>query len=157
MPVDDNMNRATRHFLDSTDCDYMLRLDADQSPVKNPLDLIELSLDVVGGVAHRWDGRLPVKFSSKHRDDAPFDGLQRVEVAGGGCLLIKRSVFERIGTGWWTHIYNKHGYMSHGDDVAFCLRCKGHGIPVHVHYDYVCRHFKTVDLLRLVGNFEASK
>ena len=52
--LDENMNHATRHFLNSTKYDYMLRLDSDQPPRKNPLDLIELELDVVGGPMHTF-------------------------------------------------------------------------------------------------------
>ncbi len=68
----------------------------------------------------------------------------RVDAAGGGCLLVHRSVFARLkkaypDTGPFNHIGH------YGEDLSFFLRCREQGIPV-----YATPHVETTHL-RLHG------
>lgn len=58
------------------------------------------------------------------RDDEITGGLQRVDVAGGGCLLIKMRLFDRL----------KHPYFEpefkHGTDIQLCRQAQAQGYEV---------------------------
>ena len=58
------------------------------------------------------------------RDDELTHGLQRVDVAGGGCLLIKMRVFDRIASPYFAP---EHQY---GTDIQLCRQATAHGFEV---------------------------
>lgn len=68
--------------------------------------------------------------------DLPREGLVPVEAAGTGCLLVRRTVFERLGTPWF-----RCGQIIPDlllEDTEFCIRVKRElGIPTYL--DAGCR------------------
>lgn len=58
------------------------------------------------------------------RDDEITGGLQEVDVAGGGCLLIKARVFDKI-----TYPYFEPEFKW-GTDIQLCQKAKAHGFSV---------------------------
>ena len=66
-----------------------------------------------------WDGPVP-------------SGLVRVAGTGAACLLVHRSVLERVGDGaWFDPIMDGTGGLV-GEDLSFCWRLMCAGVPVHV-------------------------
>lgn len=55
-------------------------------------------------------------------------GLNEVEVTGAGCLLVKCSVFEKMGKPWWR--LGEVDKVNWHDDAGFCLRARQAGFSV---------------------------
>jgi len=76
------------------------------------------------------------------------DGLLRVAACGAACVLIHRDVFCKISQyqeqecRWWRPM--EAGGEVLGEDISFCLRAGGCGIPVHVHKGISAGHIKAV-------------
>lgn len=75
------------------------------------------------------------------------DGLIQVDVAGAGCMLVKREVFEQNEK--LPHLSKPYFYedplTEHGfsEDVYFSLNCKIHGIPIKIDVNALCPHYTT--------------
>ncbi len=77
-----------------------------------------------------------------------------VQVAGTGaaCLLIHRTVLERVekeigdkAAPWFRESVS--GSRLVGEDLTFCLRCAAANVPVHVHTGVHVGHMKTTMLI----------
>ena len=86
--------------------------------------------------------------------DYPPDTILQVDATGCACLLVHRSVLERIAGAarpdgtlcfpepapWFSEsVYRQHEF---GEDWSFCLRAAQLGIPVHVHTGIRIGHIK---------------
>jgi hypothetical protein len=67
-------------------------------------------------------------------------GLQEVDVVGGGCLLIKREVFETIPYPWFEYVSEEHKGVQTTEDVPFCEKAKKAGFPILLDFDVQCGH-----------------
>lgn len=152
--------------------DYWLNIDADNPPTRNPLDLIDLGLDVVGcptPVLHADESRLGERWwylnaldlaeNGEFRpvQDCPGfggGGLVECDAVGTGCVLIARRVIEALGPAPFFREW-KQGRVSRGNDFAFCMRAKRKGFRVWAHFDYPCHHFNEVDLLEVIRHSAA--
>jgi GT2 family glycosyltransferase len=78
------------------------------------------------------------------RYDYPPDDLVRCAATGSACILIHRSVLERIaakhGPVWYDPLPARDGRI--GEDLSFCLRAGELDIPVHVHTGISTTHLK---------------
>jgi GT2 family glycosyltransferase len=86
-----------------------------------------------------------------------FKGLRQVDAAGTGCLLIRTTVFPRVGFPWfrWPEFLTAKGeHCRVSDDYDFCQRCIKAGIPVFADGDVRCGHKKEVDIANFVGEEE---
>jgi hypothetical protein len=77
----------------------------------------------------------------------PVNQLVRVAGTGAACLLIHRTVLERIaeaeGPTWHTRIAHKASDLLISEDLSFCMRAGSLGIPVYVHTGVRTTHQKT--------------
>ena len=90
--------------------------------------------------------------------DYPRDALAKVDATGAACLLIHRSVLERMAEvfgntergrspyPWFVEGMASTTGSSYGEDIAFCLRLHHLGIPLHVHTGVHVGHLKTTVL-----------
>lgn len=163
-PIEHNRNMIARKFLES-DCEWLVTMDSDNPPVRNPLDLIEavkVKADIVAcptplftsGQYEAAQG-LPVLhwgvYSVKDNGETlaiysgPKHGLQPCDAASTGCVLIRRHVLEAIDEPFTCP--RTKGLVTMGTDIAFFGRVRHAGFKAYAHWDYVCHHFREVDLL----------
>lgn len=157
-------NQLVRLFLSHKDKpNWMLMLDADM--VFQPTLLAQLlahadpkEVPVIGGLCFVGGRGAEVSptlhvitdkesLSTTVVSDYPRDTLVRVHGTGAACLLIHRSVLEKMGetfpepAPWFFDgVWNGHEF---GEDIAFCYRAGQVGFPVHVHTGIRVGHLKT--------------
>lgn len=171
LSIDESRNVAARVFLDQTDCDWLWMTDNDMGfapdtlsrladtadPVERPvvaawyLTLIETGSDGMGGwktrqqpAMYRW-GRIRSTGGMGFVDypDPPANELVQVEGAGTGCMLIHRSVLEKIradsGDEWFTCMRYEDGRRI-TEDLSFCVRLNKIGMSPWVHTGIKATH-----------------
>ncbi len=168
-PLENNLNKIVKEFI-AGDFDYWLSIDSDNPPFANPLDDVELDLDIIGFPTPVWHydgdeskkGERPIYYNAlvKHEDGfRPFDpipGLHSVDAIGGGCFLIARRVFEHpdMQKGAFLRIYDREGIVEVGNDIAFSMRAKAAGFNIYADFDRPCRHFNEIELFEVVAAFK---
>lgn len=151
------------------DYDFWLSIDADNPPMRNPLDLVEKDLDVVGFPTPVWHfvgdkkGERPIYWNAYQyvsEDDAyteyhPRQGLQMVDAIGTGCFLIARRVFENpeMRKGVFTRKLHPDGTVNKGNDISCSERVREQGFNIYCHFDYPCMHFCNLELNEVVRAF----
>ena len=160
-PYENNQHQIVREFLQEG-FDFWLSMDSDNPPIRNPLDLVALNLDVVGlptPVWH-WTGKgeheRPIHWNAyrydpdvdAYREYLSREGLQQVDAIGTGCFLIARRVFENpvMQRGAFTRKLLPDGVVDRGNDFSFSERAREAGFQLWCHFDYPCRHFNEIDL-----------
>lgn len=178
--IDTGRNEITAAFLDRTEGEWLWMCDDDMGLEPNVLELLEGAADadaapVVGALAFALR-RLEVvesgamrcvvqptiydlvdagnDYGVAARYDYPRDTVTRCDATGAACLLIHRSVLERMrerlgGDFWWDRIIldglGAKGRIKLGEDVSFCLKLRNLDppVPLHVHTGARTAHFKT--------------
>ena len=160
-PSENARNYSVKLALDGG-FDYFLTVDHDIVPLKNPIDLVMLNLDVVGLACPQWnmsDPSYPLYFVGMDRNAEGYTehkdkiGLQEVDAVGSGCLLMSRKVLEAVKEPFlrkW-----EDGMAITGLDFYFCEKARALGFKVYCHYDYLAQHWKEVNLLDVL-NFKNS-
>lgn len=156
IPHDSARNYCVDQFL-QTDDTHLLFLDDDVIPPVDALQkLLEADVDVVSGLyPSEWydneDGKLKKRnnvFAEIRADgelvEAKGTGVKEIVSCGGGCLLIKRHVVEKVPAPWFKFHYNDMGLMDIGEDVDFCKKLKVAGIKLHAHFGVQCNHNKHI-------------
>ena len=156
--VDNNRNNIVKKFLEN-EWDYLLMLDEDNPPEKNPLDLLALNLDIVVCPTPmiRKDLNPPITFSVFDKVENGYKGLsyqggdklQEIDAGGTGCMMIRRQVLEVIKAPFESD-WNEDGTRGTGSDIKFCDKAKEKGFKVWAHWDYICSHYKRVNLLDIL-------
>ena len=161
----------TVNLLMKGDWEWWLSIDADNPPMRNPLDLIELDRDIMGcpTPVYHYTGEQPGErpiYWNAYQFDAPTglyrewpvkEGLQRVDAVGTGCILINRRVFEHpeMRKGPFMRRWNEDGTVERGNDIAFCERAREHGFEIWCHFDYPAEHMVEVPLNEISKAFKA--
>lgn len=161
-------NELTARFLDTTDCQWLLMLDSDMQLSLDGFDrLVDTVHDtdrpiVAGLYFGAWPGELfptpcPLIFRAEQGTtrfipiaDYPVDQVIPVDSAGTGCLLIHRSVFEKMqadanphqGTQWCWFQDMPVNQDWFSEDHWFCSRAREIGFPIHAHTGVVLPHRK---------------
>lgn len=163
VPYENNLNTAIRDVFLKGDFDYWLNIDADNAPRRNPLDLINLDLDIVAcpypsikmdkfpaespffWSAYDWspEGYRPHVFQPEHGE------LQPVDAVSSGCMLVARRVLLAVKQPL-LRLFDDDGVVTRGCDLSFCSKAREAGFRIWSHYGYLCGHQKTVDLLDML-------
>jgi hypothetical protein len=166
-PYVHNLHKCMKDFLNGGE-DFWLSIDADNPPMANPLDLIDLDLDIVGFPTPVWHslvkGDQPWYLNAMDADAEkdgwkphwPAEGLQRVDAIGSGCMLISRRValhFEDQGPFMreW-----KDGLVTKGGDYMFSQRAIAAGFEIYAAFHRPCRHYNEVELRETIQAFQAA-
>lgn len=155
-------NQVVAMMLDESMAEWLWFVDSDMGFAPDTLDALIRSADpvsrpVVGGLAFacKSDGAgdffarryraQPTIYHMAEVDgdygfvpmfDYPADSVLEVDATGAACLLVHRSalqtVRDRYGDTWFDHAPKPSGQGFFGEDLSFCIRLKGAGIPMHV-------------------------
>ena len=162
-------NRVVKQFLDGTKSDWLLLIDSDEQLTLEAFDkLLETAHDkerpVVAGLVFAGFGiegapypkPVPAIFQDAPEGSLPLykydkDSVFEIDAAGTGCLLIHRSVLEKMretadanqGTDWcWFWDGPVDGNWI-GEDLLFCRRIKALGFPIYVNTGAILPHQKS--------------
>lgn len=151
-------NNIVKKFLES-DCDYLMMVDHDVVLPENALlDLLEDDKEVVSGYyAHRsasYDGKTCLcylghfNYDHQYMDEDILElkrlGTTVFQIKGGGmgCILIKRSLLERMKFPYFKWVeYDNGGTLS--EDLYFCEQCKNMDVPIFADTRVSCGHIFT--------------
>jgi len=171
----DARNKAVKVFLEEHRAEWLFWVDTDMGFASDTVDRLLEAADpverpIVGGLAFSqreetsdrmggWRCRAtPTVFDWLKLDDGqmgfavrwdyPRDTVVRCAGTGSACILIHRSVFERLeekyGPVWYDRVPNTTMGQVVSEDLSFCLRAGAMNIPVHVHTGVKTTHEKTV-------------
>jgi len=156
-PIEHNRNTIVKRFLES-DADYLLQIDSDNVPPRNPLELVEYNKDIIscpvwvfhGKIVlniYKWNGEnyIPIDYQIEKES-----GLIEVDATGTGILLCSRNALERLERPF-ERIYDDKGLAIQGLDLAFSEKAKKAGFKIYSHLDYMSKHYKTIDLSEFVN------
>jgi hypothetical protein len=167
-------NYAVKLFLDGTPHEWLWMVDTDMGfapdtverlidaahPVDRPVvgalcfTLTDKAYDGMGGLrvaliptiyrmGYTKDGRA----SFCHFGDYPAASMVQVATTGAACILLHRSVLEKVraehGDHWFDQMYDQAGDMV-GEDFALCMRMGALGIPIWVHTGIQTTHKKSL-------------
>ena len=140
--VGKNRRELVQYFL-STDFEYIWWLDYDMTfPVDACAKLLEHDVPIVGCNYRRRRFPNPSFLACRTDKKSILDGCETVEltddspdsefvdVAGHGCCLVKREVYEKIGEPYYIIDYDKKRKMEIGEDVFFFQNVKNKGYKV---------------------------
>lgn len=164
-------NTAVKTFLDGPSA-WLFWIDTDMGFAPDTVDRLLEAADpadrpIVGGLcfsqredqADEFGGysctATPTVFDWAHLDDQygwtvrwdyPLNTVTRVGGTGAACILVHRSVFEKIeaehGRVWYDRVPNTTTGQMISEDLSFCLRAGALQIPIHVHTGVATTHFK---------------
>lgn len=128
-----NRNKLTEDFLrdaPSHGWEWILYIDSDMLPP--PVTVVRLlshDVDVVGALYYSRREPFIPEFS-RFADEPRWEGkkeIRSVDWVGAGCLLVARTVLERMPYPWF-----EHPNPGEGEDILFSRKVRALGIPVHV-------------------------
>jgi len=167
-PIDQGRNQLAQATIDGN-YTHLMMLDSDTMP---PGDIVELLLScewpMAGAICPflntAKDGRRIVTANfqemPKHLQESPrwaTDWGQHEEpfevwALGTACVLISREVFEAIEWPWFAwRLHKDDKTPGWTDDVYFSKKARDAGYRFKVHPAALCRHFKMMDVLEVVG------
>jgi hypothetical protein len=154
-PYAHRLQRVVNDFL-KTNAQFLLQIDHDNVPLKNPLDLIELNKDVIG-MPYLALRNGEYGFLTFERNKAgkmvqaypPENEIQLVQVdrVSSGAILIARRVLEKIKEPFMREW--KDGLAIKGADFSFCDKVKAAGFEIWAHWGHIASHYKEIDLLEI--------
>lgn len=164
-------NQAAAAFLADPSNEWLFWVDTDMGFAPDTLDKLLAAADpvarpIVGalcfsskemrpdGLHGYWTAPLPTildwvtlpsgESGFQARFDYEKDAVVRCSGTGSACILIHRSVFEKVGPDPYEPLRNPTTGEIIGEDLAFCARAAEHDIPVHVHTGVPTSHLKPI-------------
>jgi hypothetical protein len=168
-------NLAVRDFLAQKDAEWLFWIDTDMGFAPDTVEKLLAIADpverpIVGGLCFAYKQTEPdgmggwrsaivptiydwVTISQTGEEgflsvpEYPRNALVRCAGTGSACVLIHRSVLEKMAEDkrgdWYTRIPNPTaGSRLLGEDLSFCLRAGALGFPIHVHTGVQTTHYK---------------
>ena len=161
-------NVMVKNFLEEVDTAWLLIIDSDERlPIEAFMKLIDTAHDkerpIVAGLvfAAFFDNKdslraVPTIYRNtidkglQPIDDYPIDSVIEVDAAGTGCLLIHRSVLEKLrenatpnqGKDWAWFVEGAIDGTYFGEDLLFSKRLQSIGYKIHAHTGAILAHQK---------------
>lgn len=147
-PLSVARNRIVKMFMD-TDCTHLWWIDCDVVPPLDALDrLLEAQKDAVSGACFCMkedNGKYfpyPTTFMEEGGEYKIVygKGLAEVDAVGGGCLLVRRKVYEKLGEEPYEFISLDGGTRVLTCDFNVWRKAKQAGFTLYCDYDILCDH-----------------
>lgn len=149
-------NQLVRSFLEG-DAEWLFMIDTDMTFEPDTLDrLLAVNKPIVGGLCFglRAGEVFPTLFVEKNGEtfnalDWPENTVAKVDATGAACLLVHRTVFEKMAETYpppvpfFADEILPSGLLR-GEDITFCHRARGLGFPIFVHTGVKVGHVKQV-------------
>lgn len=158
-PHDSARNHCVQKFLE-TDCTHLFFIDSDVIPPSDALrKLLEPNVPAISGAypimrAKETGGKLhrayalfnmaEVEDGKKEMVPVTGEGIQEIDFCGGGCLLIRRDVFDKIEMPAFKWMYTEKGDAAYGEDIDFGKKLIDAGIQLYGDLSVECYHFKPI-------------
>lgn len=152
MPYDHARNNAVHQLLGSS-FEWLFFLDSDVIPPRDAiLRLLAHKQPFISGVYARRSPPVGVPVMLRGHNwitEYPANSIIEVDLVGAGCLLMHRTVFEKLppqrpGKPWFDWRVDMKGILPEGEcmseDFTLCIHYKRHGGRVLVDTGVVCRH-----------------
>lgn len=155
VPVEAARNAIADQFM-SSDCTHLFMVDADTIPPGDIIDrLLKLDTDVATSItpiakgddvtsnifkAEAGEG-FPLSWEEATKETTPFS----ITAVGFACILIKRSVFERLEAPYFVSQWFKNGKFCDGE-IEFCNKLREKGMKIVCDPTLICGHVKQVTL-----------
>jgi hypothetical protein len=160
-PTPSNRNGICKRFLVGG-AGWLLMIDHDTVPYRNPLDLVERDLDVVTFPYPIWrkGTEPPLTVSLATMGDGPEEvrlgeGVREVLWGGTGMVLIARRVLEHPDMrAPFAYRYDEDGLKVWEEDSYFCWRARRAGFRIWSALSHPCGHVKELDLADVHGAVE---
>ena len=155
-PIENNRNKIVRRFL-SSDCDFLLQIDADNIPAKNPLTLVKYNKDIISCPVPIYSHSTTFLNVFKLDNDGslvPFKqeehvGLTKIDATGTGCIMCTRRVLEMIKKPFERQ-YDENGIETLGLDLFFSQKAREAEFEMFTHFEYIAKHYKEIDLSNII-------
>lgn len=154
----DGRNHIVEQFLEG-DAEWLFFIDSDMGFAADTVDRLVESSDavespVMGGLCFQLyqqqassfhgirNGIMPTLYEYIGFDGFQFipdykrDSIQRVDATGAACLLVHRSVLEKIQSHWFSTMFQ------YSEDMSFMRRCANLDIPIYVNSAVKTTHDK---------------
>lgn len=158
-PIDHARNTIVHDFL-LTDCTHLMMVDDDIVPPYEALEqLLFHDKDIVAAacplIGPDSEGNLVTTMNAYNLGkDMKYEvvdsiGMEKVDAVGTGCIMIKRSVFEKLRVPPFVTEYNIEGIKRLGEDLNFCNQAMLEGFETYMDFNLECKHIKPCNLLKL--------
>ncbi len=140
------------------DAEWYCQVDNDTVPPNDVLRMLEGApeeADIISPLVHMLSGGAIGPMQGRNVGTMGFIGLSeldgkglcRVDRAGGGCIFIRRRVFEAMERPYFRTVHdNDTQVMTVSDDVFFQDRARELGFKMYCDTRYVAEHYHTIDL-----------
>ncbi len=169
-PYASALNRCARDLCANKSFDWWLHTDNDQAWAGNPLDAIADGKNLVGfptpiyrpeggGVIAltAWDIADPLDYTQV-KPARPDGKLKRVDVVSSGSFLVRLPALRASGiSAPFSRVFDSDGVQFRGCDIEFCRKWREAGLSIWADFRCLCHHYKTVDLLEVMGDLSAKK
>ncbi len=167
-------NEVVGKFLGDDRAEWLFWVDTDMGFAPDAIDRLVAAADpverpVVGGLCFAYRETGPDGMGGQHavprptifdwrgaaagkecgfvgRTQYPVNALVQCAGTGSACLLIHRTVLEKIGAqfgSWYDRLPDPQGRLV-SEDLSFCMRVGAVGVPVFVHTGVRTSHMKTI-------------
>lgn len=162
IPHDTARNFCVKEFL-KTDFTHLFFIDSDVVPPYNALrQLLSHEKQAITGLYpsvrndRRQQKEMKIYNVFRHEIDEESGelvfrnvygvGVEDIESCGGGCLLIRRDVLEKMDGNWFRFQYWPDGLVKYGEDIDFCNNLQKLGVKLYADFDVICVHHKEIAL-----------
>lgn len=122
------------------DYEWLLWLDSDMHFPDHTFNTLSSHFkDVVAATySTRRKPQRSVAFKDLEKVDervAKGTGLQPVDAVGMGCMLVHRSVYNKVEEPWFSHLWNPDTKTFSGEDIYFCDKAIKQDVEIYVDLD----------------------